>query len=310
MKKLYLLIFLISSISLSAQTTVPYAQSNANYNSIFIDGPGGGVGTYDASPGFGMYAHNDGAKQVAAWRDFTEDGTTTGTPSTMAVGDSFTITVSATQASFGVIGLALLSSPTAKVSWADRINNYAVQVNLNGNSGANDPWEVVSTGGFIDASTIGGSTSFADFKFKFTLLTATTMDVSLNDGAETFTVTLNNQNITGYSVYFADDWNGAANADLIWIPTTEYTYAVPLRTNEFTSDFEFTAFPNPVKYSFSLNTHVKELNVYDITGKLITIYREIEKSKPIDISNLNKGIYIMTIENELGQKMSSKLVKL
>ena len=55
---------------------------------------------------------------------------------------------------------------------------------------------------------------------------------------------------------------------------------------------------------------MKELNIYDITGKLITIYREIEKSKSIDISNLNNGIYIMTVENELGQKMSSKLVKL
>lgn len=306
MKKLYLLIFLISSISLIAQTTVPYAQRAANYNTFFSDG--GGNFDSDADK-FGMWANFD-AKQSVAWRSFTEDGTTTGTPSTMAIDDSFTLTVSATQA-YGVIGMALLSSPTAKASWADRINNYAVQVNLNGNSGAYDPWEVVSTGGTIDASTIGGSsTTYADFKFKFTLLTATTMEVSINDGAETFTVTLNNTNITGYSIYLADDWSGVDNEDIFWKPVTEYTYAITLGTSEFTSDFEFSVFPNPVKDSFTLNTKVKELNIYDITGKVVELFREIRKGQPVDISNLNKGIYIMTVENDLGQKMSSKLVKL
>lgn len=55
---------------------------------------------------------------------------------------------------------------------------------------------------------------------------------------------------------------------------------------------------------------MKELNIYDITGKVVELFREIRKGQPVDISNLNKGIYIMTVENDLGQKMSSKLVKL
>jgi len=309
MKKLYLLIFLISFVSLNAQTTVPYAQRVANYDAFFSDGGGN---FDDGTEQFGMWANIGGtAKQSVAWRNFTEDGTTTGTPSTMAVGDSFTITVSATRA-YVQIGIALLSSPTATTTWADRINNYAVQVNLDGNSGAFDlPWRVISTGGTIDASAIFGLTTFADYKFKFTLDTATTMTVSINDGDFSVSnVVLNNQDITGYSIYFSDDWNGATNENISWKPVTEYTYAIPLNTKEFESNSSIFAFPNPAQDSFTLNTNVKELNIYDITGKLVLFKRIIRKGESINISNFNKGIYIMNVENDLGRISTSKLIKL
>ena len=308
MKKLYLLIFLISSIGLNAQTTVPYAQRVANYDSFYSDN--GGI--FDnGTDEIGMWANGADPKESVAWRSFTEDGTTPGTPSTMAVGDSFTITVSAAQAAFGVIGLSLLSSPTAKVSWADRINNYAVQVNLNGNGGASDPWEVVSTGGTVNASSISGSETRADFKFTFTLDTATTMTVSINDGVETFNVTLNNQNITGYSVYIKDDWSGSANENINWKPTTEYTYAIPLNIEEFDSNFNVTPFPNPVRDSFTINSKLKALNIYDITGKLVSKFKgSFKMGESYNISNLEKGIYMIELENEVGHKSSSKLIKL
>ena len=220
MKKIYILVFIASTLTIGAQTTVNYPHRIANYDATFTDGGGN---FDDGTDNFGMWA-NSAAKQSVAFRNFTETGLIGGTATTMAVGDSFTITVSATQA-YGVIGLALLSSPSATASWDDRINNYAVQVNLNGNSGAYDPWEVVSTAGTINASSIGGSTSYADFEFKFTLSTATTMNISINNGAEVFDITLNNENITGYSVYIMDDWNGSANNNIFWKPTTEYVYA-------------------------------------------------------------------------------------
>ena len=118
MKHFYILLFFITGV-VYAQTTVNYPQRVANYDTFFGDGGGN---FDDGADSFGMWANFD-AKQSIAWRSFTEDGTTTGTPSTMAVGDSFTITVSATQASFGVIGIALLSSPSATATWTDRINN-------------------------------------------------------------------------------------------------------------------------------------------------------------------------------------------
>lgn len=308
MKKLYILFlsFLVSSLGLNAQTTVPYPQRSANYEAFFSDSGG----YFDSGADeFGMWANGGGAKQSVAWRSFTEDATISGIPSTMAVGDSFMITLSATQASYGVIGLALLSNPTSTSSWADRINNYAVQVNLNGNSGANDPWEVVSNGGTIDVSSIGGSTSYADFNFEFTLNTANTMTVSLNDGAETFNITLNNTDITGYSVYFADDWNGVANANIYWKPVTEYTYATSLSTDKNVLD-TFKLFPNPVITSFKINESVEELRIYDITGKLVKSFSgRFSKNEDFDISNLNKGLYLLKIENN-GYASTTKLIKL
>jgi hypothetical protein len=305
--KNYLLLFLITG-TLSAQTTVSYPQQVANYSTFFSDSGG----NFDnGATEFGMWANGGGAKQSVGWRNFTEDGTTTGTPSTMAVGDSFTITVSATQASFGVIGLALLSSPSATTTWADRINNYAVQVNLNGNGGANDPWEVVSTGGTIDASAIGGSTAYADFKFKFTLDTANTMTISINDGAASFNVTLNNQNITGYSVYFADDWNGDANANIFWKPITEYRYAISLGTEEFGSNLDLTISPNPVRNTFSINKAVSALQIFDLKGKLVKEFKgDFNKGEAFDISNLSRSLYILKITNNSDQEQASKLVKL
>jgi len=307
MKNYYFLILLICSLNLSAQTTVNYPQRAANYNAFFSDSGGNFDNGADE---FGMWANGADPKQSAAWRSFTDTGLPGGTPTTMAVNDSFTITVSATQASFGVIGVALLSSPST-TSWADRISNFAVQVNLNGNSGANDPWEVVSDGGTIDASAIGGSTAYADFKFKFTLDTANTMTVSINDGAASFNVTLNNQNITGYSVYFADDWNGVANANIYWKPTTEYRYDITLNNKEFDLGAAFSSYPNPVKNSFSINKDVSELQIFDLTGKMVKAFKgNFFKGEEFDISNLSQSLYIATIENSSGEKHTTKLVKL
>ena len=269
MKQFYFLFFVALTLSLNAQTTINYPQRVANYNAFFTDSGGNFDNGTDE---FGMWANGGSLNgQSVGWRNFTQDGTTTGTASTMAIGDSFTITVSATQASFGQIGIALLSSPTTTSSWADRINNYALQVNLNGNGGANDPWEVVSTGGTVNASTIGGSTAYADFTFTFTLTTASGMTVSINNGAETFNVTLNNQNITGYSVYFADDWNGIANSNIYWKPNTEYTYAA-LSVEDQELKQRISLFPNPANEYIKVNTSLKSLKIYDLQGKLIKTF--------------------------------------
>lgn len=307
MKKLYFLFFVTLTLCLSAQTTINYTQQVANYSNFFSDSGGNFDNGADE---FGMWANGGGAKQSVAWRNFTEDGTTSGNASTMAVGDSFTITVSATQASFGVIGLALLSNPTATTTWADRINNYAVQVNLNGNGGANDPWEVVSTGGTIDASAIGGSETRADFKFTFTLNTASTMTVSIDDGAETFNISLNNTDITGYSVYFNDDWSGSANENIYWKPTTEYTYAMTLSDNSFEIKDKFSVFPNPANNSIKISKTINALTIYNINGKLVQEYKgEFGVNSEFDISNLSPNIYILKATNNSGKQQITKLVK-
>jgi len=307
MKQFYFLIAFFITGFLYAQTTISYPQRGGNYDAFFTDGGG----NYDdGADQLGMWANFD-AKQSVAWRSFTETGLPGGTPSTMVIGDSFTITVSATQASYGVIGMALLSSPTT-VTWDDRNSNYAVQVNLNGNSNANDPWEIVSSGGTIDASAIGGSTSYADFKFKFTLDTATTMTVDINDGAATFNVTLNNQDITGYSVYIADDYNGDFNANIYWKPTTEYVYASTLSNEEFDlNNPAFSIYPNPAQNTISINSDINKLSIYSISGQLIKEYNgDLIKGTLFDISQLSKGLFIIKLTHNSGANSTTKLIKL
>jgi hypothetical protein len=306
MRKIYILLLLASTLVMGAQTNVNYPQRVANYDATFTDGGGN---FNEGTDSFGMWANN-AAKQSVAFRNFTDTGVPGGTATTMGVGDSFTITVSATRA-FGVIGLALLSSPSSTTSWADRINNYAVQVNLNGDGGNYDPWEVVSTGGTVNASTIGGSTTAADFDFKFTLSTATTMSVSINNGAVVFNVTLNNQNITGYSIYIADDWNGSANSNIYWKPTTEYIYATTLDSKKIDAVENLNISPNPVRSTFTLNKNVDRLEIYNLTGKPVKTFEgSFKKGHDFDISSLAQSIYIVRTENENKEKQTLKLVKL
>ena len=306
MKHFYTLIIILFTVGcLHAQTTVNYPQQAANYSAIFSDS----AGSFDSgATEFGMWANGGGAKQIVAWRNFTEDGTTTGTTSTMEIGDVFTITVSATQSSYGQIGLALLSSPLTS-TWDDRHSNYAVQVNLNGNSGANDPWEVVSTGGTINPSSIGGSTAYADFKFTFTLDSATTMTVSMNDGAETFFVTLNNTNITGYSIYFNDDWNTVSNANIYWKQLSEYRYAATLSTEDFLSTSSLNLHTSIGKlYINGLDPNEKfTLSIFDTMGRLVKNISTTENK--IDISELKTSLYFTVLETSNGNLLRKKIIK-
>jgi hypothetical protein len=136
------------------------------------------------------------------------------------------------------------------------------------------------------------------------------MTVSINDGAEVFNITLNNQDITGYSVYFQDDWNGAANANIYWKPLSEYTYAVTLSSKKFKAFEALNAFPNPVADTFTLNQNIERLEIYAITGKLYkTITGGFKAGYAFDISELNQGIYLAKATNDSNEVSTIKLIK-
>lgn len=304
MKHFYTLIALLIASTFYAQTTVSYTQQVANYETFFTDGGG----NFDSGPTeFGMWANGGNTKSVA-WRHFTESGNIGGTQSAMAVGDSFTITVSATRA-WGQIGIALLGSYSTG-SWANRTSLYAVQVNLDGNSGAFDlPWQVVSTGGTIDNSTIFGSTSYADYKLKFTLDTANTMTVVINDDpANTFNVTVNNPNIVGYAVYHDNDWDGSANSNIYWKPTAEYTYAVTLSNNEYSNSSAtvFTSENNLIIKGLSSNDNYS-LSIFDTLGRQVKSVTSNTDS--VDISDLKASLYFLTLETAEGMIVKKKILK-
>lgn len=75
--------------------------------------------------------------------------------------------------------------------------------------------------------------------------------------------------------------------------------------------FGFTIYPNPSHDSFSINTNVSDIEIYDLTGKIVKAYRgDFTKSDTFDISTLNTGMYIIKVENDNNQTKTTKLVKL
>ncbi len=73
----------------------------------------------------------------------------------------------------------------------------------------------------------------------------------------------------------------------------------------------FSIYPNPTTTSFSVNTNVSDIEIYDLSGKLVKSFKgEFNKTDRFDISSLNTGMYIVKIENSNKQVKTSKLVKL
>ncbi len=74
---------------------------------------------------------------------------------------------------------------------------------------------------------------------------------------------------------------------------------------------QFKIYPNPVNNAFNINQPVAELNIYDLTGKLVKTFKgDFTENDSFDISDLKQSIYLVTIENSNGQSLTSKLIKL
>ncbi|WP_299114480.1 alpha-amylase family glycosyl hydrolase [uncultured Winogradskyella sp.] len=73
----------------------------------------------------------------------------------------------------------------------------------------------------------------------------------------------------------------------------------------------FTIYPNPSRTTFSINENVSNVKIYSLTGKLVEAYNgSFTTSDTFDISALNSGIYLVKVENNKQQSMTTKLVKL
>ena len=66
--------------------------------------------------------------------------------------------------------------------------------------------------------------------------------------------------------------------------------------------FDFSVYPNPVSGVLHLNniSEVKSFSIYTITGKLVNVYTNTQDSRTIDLSDLNKGIYIIQLVSDKG----------
>lgn len=73
----------------------------------------------------------------------------------------------------------------------------------------------------------------------------------------------------------------------------------------------FTIYPNPTQSSFSINSNISDIEIYDLTGKKVMSFKgSFTKNDTFDISSLNTGTYIVKVEDSNNQTKTTKLVKL
>ena len=107
------------------------------------------------------------------------------------------------------------------------------------------------------------------------------------------------------SLFFVADFN--SNGNELWKLT-----AANLSTSQFNSENEIKVYPNPAKGiinidlvsdSFGESTFV----MYDVQGRQVINKKSSNVIEVLNIENLSEGIYMLTIENDLG-KTTRKIV--
>lgn len=91
-------------------------------------------------------------------------------------------------------------------------------------------------------------------------------------------------------------------------------YKLPFIQSLGVEDFEqaeLSVYPNPSKgvFNFNANAIVKDIKVYNYTGKLILNQKVNNTQSAINISSLAKGIYIAQVSLEDGSTKNIKLIK-
>ncbi|WP_458628693.1 alpha-amylase family glycosyl hydrolase [Winogradskyella sp. PC D3.3] len=73
----------------------------------------------------------------------------------------------------------------------------------------------------------------------------------------------------------------------------------------------FNIYPNPSETAFSISVNVSNVEVYDLTGKLVKSFQGyFTRTDTFDISSLNSGMYMVKVQNDTNQTLTTKLVKL
>ncbi len=108
---------------------------------------------------------------------------------------------------------------------------------------------------------------------------------------------------TNYTGPFSQSWNYAEMVVMnVFDPCSSWVTTSINNTNNFKT---LTIFPNPANKNIQINTvySIKNINIYDFTGKLV----KNTTNTNIDITDLEKGIYIVKLETE-NNTFSQKLV--
>ena len=72
----------------------------------------------------------------------------------------------------------------------------------------------------------------------------------------------------------------------------------------------FSLYPNPTQSTFNMNMNVSNVEIYDLTGKLVKSFKgNFTQTDSFNISTLNSGMYMVKVQNENNQMLTTKLVK-
>jgi hypothetical protein len=174
-------------------------------------------------------------------------------------------------------------------------------------------------------------------KVTITLQNETTNDelgFIVDDGSPEVQVQTITTNDTGIQSYFFDltqntKWTGDVNyvririadndntanagrpleSGNIIIDNVEFTFDPGLGTSEFLAD-KLSMFPNPTKGQLNLNYQgtIKNVQIFDITGKTVIETGTFTNSTQVDISNLNQGLYLVKVLDESSNSAIKKLI--
>jgi fibronectin-binding autotransporter adhesin len=200
--------------------TVTYTLQDSNFPTQFNSG---GDFFNQGSTELGMWA-NSGAKQTAAWKNFTVDGNNGTTARNLQIGDVFTITVAATRA-FGQIGFSLNAGGTQGSSYANNLSGSRMYVSTDNNAA----WSVKGLSGGSTSSSLSYTpiqSTYKDYRFTVRITSQTTADVYLTvDGTDyrAYNLTMAGSagaNISAFSIFGSDMWDGDSNDNAFWKQTT------------------------------------------------------------------------------------------
>ncbi|SHJ22527.1 Por secretion system C-terminal sorting domain-containing protein [Mesonia phycicola] len=120
-----------------------------------------------------------------------------------------------------------------------------------------------------------------------------------NCGGESF---LFYNNLNGFDVYVTAVYTGQRESS----SKMAHVYGPALNTNRIKKKTT-TFYPNPTNGILNIkSTNLKKIQLFDITGKILKVY---EPKNQIDLSGLEKGIYIIKLYSESGIKMDKIVIK-
>lgn len=123
-----------------------------------------------------------------------------------------------------------------------------------------------------------------------------------SDGTDTLIRLRQNQNIEHYAIPMSKEVSGVEADPENWVlaKINKMVYGTP----ENPGKDDFIIAPNPCKamlnYFIAEDITIKQLLLFDISGKKIESYTGLQKSGRLDLSHLKPGLYFVRLESESG----------